>query len=98
MADVCLSGIERWGDLVSSTCQVKGRGWVPNTMSETGRGGPVRVRGTLNLVHSAGSCCRPPSLTNRELTRYLGTPSRRVLTCWVAPHVTPSFVFAHILG
>ena len=24
--------------------------------------------------------------------------SRRVLSCWVAPHITPSFVFAHILG
>ena len=69
VADMCLSGIERWGDLVSSTCQVNGVGdGVPNTMSETGGGRPVRVRGDVKLGFIAlGSCCRPPSLTNREV-------------------------------
>ena len=43
-------------------------------MSSTGGGGPVRVRGDVKLGHSAGELLKAPVPTNREVTRYLGTP------------------------
>ena len=66
-------------------------------MPITGRGGPERVRGDVKLLslYSAGELPegpRPYRTVNEHGTLVL--PSRRVLTCWVAPQVTPSSFFA----
>ena len=68
--------------------------WILETYSDEDSAG--------NRVHRKSTSCAIHFLNGTFFLTVnshgtLVPPSRRVLTSWVAPHVTPSSVFAHIL-